>query len=464
MSEILQYKLKIKEWERGFAAKHGRIPSKADVKADEEIRRAYKAYNDLKRSEKHHQNPSKSLDKSGSSSRKPSGSSSSSSSSRSSNKRDLKDPGIADGVLKSPLHQSETSIFGQKKRHKSSQESPFLPSVDIQLTDDEDYEPLVPVQNAELGPTPQANGKVLSIFDLILSPPESLPLKQQLAGSAKLLPPSILTSGSPFKTPSKAVKRIDFGNLSPSRGLSVAEKLRMASSPKKTGYSPKSPTKNDILETPLYLGKVNNKFSFTDRSPFGESPSKQPEFHTPTKPQQSTENFQVSPSPLKTQRFLLKKLSDIFNAQQNLVLDEEFEAQRLEFEKEFEENEKALEQEAPTQENIRDMRRRKKATTQKRTTRRWKIKPRTGGEEGDTFEGKDVHEEIQKLETQDRLHLEKYIEGEGSDEEVTDEEEEEVAIRKEPASTKINPISNNYQRLKINDPRAKKFKQRMKRR
>ena len=73
-----------------------------------------------------------------------------------------------------------------------------------------------------------------------------------------------------------------------------------------------------------------------------------------------------------------------------------------------------------------------------------------------------MHEEMQKLDTADRLDLARYIDDEESEEEES--EEEEVVARKTPASTKLHSISNNYQRLKINDPRSKKFKQRMKRR
>ncbi|GEQ70263.1 hypothetical protein JCM33374_g3939 [Metschnikowia sp. JCM 33374] len=432
MSEILQHKIRIKEWERNFASKHGKAPSKADVKADVEIWKAYKAYNDMK----------KKSDKATKQSGKPSS--------------------------KSDVSKHLSSQKPTQDKYKSAQntasEQILINSVDVPLTDDEDIEPIVPVQNAELGPTPQANGKVLSIFDLILSPPESSPIKQNPKASTQLLAPAMMASASPFKTPTKSVKRINFGDLTPSRGPSIAEKLRLASSPSRNSETPKSIAKNDIIETPRYLGKVNSKFSFSEHdSPSRASPSKQRLFQTPVKPP-SAENFQVSPSPLKSQRFLSKKLSDIFAEHQNLVMDEEFEAQKREFEQEFVDTEDTLEQTTPTEENLRDMRKRKKATTQKRTTRRWKIKPRTDGEQGESFDGKNVHEEIEKIETRDRSHLAEYIEGQASAEELSDDEDEEIAPRKVPASTKINPVSNNYQRLKINDPRAKKFKQRMRRR
>ncbi|KAF7998707.1 hypothetical protein HF325_006891 [Metschnikowia pulcherrima] len=170
------------------------------------------------------------------------------------------------GVPELPL----SAKSSEKKQRNPFQTNDIILSIDFLLTDDEETEPIVPVQNAELGPTPQANGKVLSIFDLMLSPPESSPIQQ------------------------------------------------------------------------------------------------------------------------------------------------------------------------------------------------WKIKPRKDGEAPDSFDGKDVHEEMQKLDTADRLDLARYIDDEESEEEES--EEEEVVARKTPASTKLHSISNNYQRLKINDPRSKKFKQGMKRR
>ncbi|OBA16961.1 hypothetical protein METBIDRAFT_48091 [Metschnikowia bicuspidata var. bicuspidata NRRL YB-4993] len=408
MSGLLEHKLRIKEWERGFAAKHGRVPSKADVKADVEIWKAYKAYNEMKKASR----PAK----------------------------------------REPDHPSKNPEGQRLKEQDSGSQNT-----------ENGFERVMPVQNAELGPTPQANGKVLSIFDLILSPPESSLVKQVQGKPGLFLPLSSLGPTSPFKTPTKSARPIHFGDVTPSRGPSVAEKLRMVSSPAKLAQTPTLLARHDVIETPRYLGKVNSKFSFASQhSPFQASPSKQHIFQTPTKPT-PIENFQVSPSPLKSQRLLLSRLSDIYNAHQKLAMDEEYAAQRKEFEKEFEVDQPEPQGQAPSSENIKDMRKRKKATTQKRTTRRWKIKPRTEDGQNEAFDGKDVHEEIKKLETQERLELAQYIDGEVSAEEASDEEEE-VVVRKKPASTKINPVSNNFQRLKINDPRAKKFKQRMRRR
>lgn len=400
MSEdrLLQYKRRIKEWEKRFHAEHGRVPSKADCKADEQIWKAYKTYNQMKLR-----------------AQKP-----------------------------------------DKENTSAKSDKGATVHIDVALTEDEE-EHVELVKNAELGPTPQANGKVLSIFDMVLSPPESSPLKQR--GAGLFVSPSKPALGE-FKTPTKAVKKLGFADLTPSRAgkPSIMLRLEQASSPR--AVTPKSVQKEAVVETPFYLGKVNNKFLFREDGP-GDVPSLP---STPTR-SPSAVNFQVSPSPLKSQRFLsfgpAKKVSDLFLDYQSMTMDEDFEAQRLELEKELEEQKAEdakvkVEQPEPS----RFMKKRKKTLTQKRTTRRWKIKPKQG-EAGDAFEGKDVHAEIEKLQAQQRDNLEEYM---GSGSESEESEEEEFVAPKRPASTKINPVSNNFQRLKINDPRAKKFKQRMKRR
>ncbi|KAM9939941.1 hypothetical protein OXX80_000582 [Metschnikowia pulcherrima] len=455
MSDSLNLKKRLKDWETEFTSKNGRLPSKADAKADKNVWELHRAYANMKKAKKAGSVPSKSDSKPNKSNLEKAQSSKVTSESLS------KSPKTArrslNGVPESPL----SAKSSEKKQRNPFQTNDIISSIDFLLTDDEETEPIVPVQNAELGPTPQANGKVLSIFDLMLSPPESSPSRQSVKGANSLLPATQITEASPFKTPSKAVKRINLSDLTPSRRPHPSGETSPVMSPTRSRKTPSSTTRvKDFTITPQYLGKVNKKFSFSEKDASPQSSPVKTSYLTPTMTRLA-EAFQDSPSPLKSQRLLQKKLIDVYNEHKNLVANEEFEAQKLEFEKEFVVEGEA-EAETPTEENARDTKRRKKATTQKRTTRRWKIKPRKEGEAPDSFDGKDVHEEMQKLDTADRSDLARYIDDEESEEEES--EEEEVVARKTPASTKLHSISNNYQRLKINDPRSKKFKQRMKRR
>lgn len=433
MSELESCRRQIKDWEKSFAAKSGRLPSKADIKANTVIRKAYKRYQQLK------------------------------------------------GKSKRP-----------EQLKVKAKESNDL--VNVVFTDDSDVEPIEPAINAELGPTPQANGKVLSLFDMIPSPPESSPLKTRnkdvsevsLAGKLDQIPSLYQIGDLPikksnsmspikkleddfiFKTPTKAAKPLSFSNLTPSRSsASLSSRLQMAAlqSPQKSASG---------LETPIYLGKVNSRFSFDAGSPTKireeSSPSKSTRYSSsPLKtPTHATINFQVSPSPLKSQRILSfggsKRVSALFNELQSIVKDDTYEAQKLEIEEELREQIDQLEQ-PDDSEDEQMSRKRRKAKTQKRTTRRWKLKPVKPGEDGpieNNFEGKDVHEELQKISEINQRELNGTITSE--DESDSDEEMPERPNIKKPASTKFVPVSNNFKRLKINDPRTKKFKQRMKRR
>lgn len=430
MSELDVCRRQIKDWEKSFTAESGRLPSKADIKANTVIRKAYKRYQQLK--------------------------------SKAKKSEQLK------------LKTTESNGV-----------------VNVVFSDDSDAEPIEPSLNAELGPTPQANGKVLSLFDMIPSPPESSPLKTrnlnskggQLPNALDLasssyqigdLPVKHYKNASPikpldgdliFKTPTKAIKPLSFSNLTPSRSsASLSSRLQMAAlqSPQKSASG---------LETPLYLGKVNSRFSFD-----AESPTKLKEESSPTKmntysssplrtPTRPPINFQVSPSPLKSQRILSfgggKRVSALFNELKSIIKDDTYEAQKLEIEEELQGTQN-LDEEPDDAEDEFMSRKRRKAKTQKRTTRRWKMKPREGDSTEEGFDGKDVHEELQKISEINQKELKGIITSE--EESESDEDMPERPIKKKPASKKFIPVSNNFKRLKINDPRTKKFKQRMKRR
>lgn len=417
MSELDTCRRQIKEWEKTFAAETGRPPSRSDIKANGDIHKAYKRYRLLKSE-----------------------------------------------AQKAELKPSEriTNDF-----------------VDIVLTDDSDVEPVEPALNAELGPTPQANGKVLSLFDNLPSPPESSPLKNRgsllglrhvefgivpsleigrLPVKGLLLLPKKDTDDFEFKTPTKPAKALTLSNVTPLRSsATLSSRLHNAALPG---------TPKDIVgaETPQYLGEINSRFSFNYSSPSkpgGEgnvsvenSPSKAL-LRTPTKP---SVTFQVSPSPLKSQRMFLfggtKRVSALFTELQGIIKNETYEAERLAIEQELRENEESEKDEEPEDEQM--AKRRRKAKTQKRTRRRHKMKPLLSAAEGDAFEGKDVHAEIEKLKSVN------HMEGEESSE-TEDDEELPVVTRKAP-STKFTPVSKNFKRLKINDPRSKRFRKHMKRR
>lgn len=441
MTELDICRRQIKDWEKSFAAQSGHPPSKADIKANTSIRKAYKRYHYLKTKATKSTNTDK--------------------------------PKVDKEAIPDPVESPLTALNA--------------------LSDDSDAEHLEPMHNAELGPTPQANGKVLSIFDMISSPPESSPLKrrQLLPFESVALSPikaalhpkgdnaekkEIFTSPSKntnedfeFKTPTKAVKELNFSNLTPSRSsASLSSRLKMVAQD--------SPQKATGSETPLYLGKVNSRFSFETSSPMkasGRINLTQEVDHpvrpsallaTPTKVATA---FQLSPSPLKSQRILLlgsqKPVSTLLSELQNLAKNDAYEVQRLEMEEELRaQGEQVLQNKEPEEaqeENFFLKQKRKKAKTQKRTTRRHKMKPREDDTGEDTFKDKDVHEELQRLEN---FHSDQET---SSDD--TDSDDDNLPIgfsAKKVSSTKFQPVSNNFKRLKINDPRSKKFKQRMGRR
>lgn len=423
MSEpkLLRYKRRIKDWEKQFLAKNGKLPSKSDVKADKEIWKAYKTYNQLKEADK-----------------------------------DIK-----------PLEKEQKTEVTQEA------------AGDIEQEQDAELEKPELGMNAEFGPTPQANGKVLSIFDMIVSPPESSPLKKKsqnisighFSSPSKPLDhlPSPKKSHPPdvFKTPTKAPRKLQFTDLTPSRGTptkqSILAQLQQASSPQK-----KMLNAADVIEgeeTPLYLGKVNKMFLFKEDDS-ETSPIKRNTYSTPVKESLASVTFNTTPSPLKPLRLLSfgnkKSLSDLFHECQNLEIDEEFKAQKQEIENELEANAVNESEEVATEESAPS--RKRKRITQKRTTRRWKIKPR-GENEAEDFEGKDVHSEMQKIREEEQKEFLEYMEGDNADDSATDDDETYVKPDLfKTSGKKKKTLSNNYQRLKINDPRTKRFKQRMKRR
>lgn len=389
MEDLATVKRQIKEWEHEFQRKNNKPPSKLDVKQNDNVYHLYKTYKQLK--EKPKQSP-------------------------------MKIPivlPILPEITKRPTLVKNIEIT-PRKAHVDNFHGRF--------TDDEIENDIE--DQKQLGPTPQANGKILSLFDFNMTPPDSSPLKNKGRNGSDI-----------FKTPTKV--RLEFESPTGKRS-NITEKLMAVGNI--------TPTKKDrdfSVETPRYLSKSTNVS-------FESSPRKSPwkQLITPKKP---TIPFLVSPSPLKSHRFT-KKLSDVFHASiQEENVDDSFIQDILDAEK----------LEEGLDEGDEDVVRKRKKFTQKRTTRRWKIKPKLGDAGDDQFEKKDIHEEIAKISESKREELESYMKGESEEKESEEEESdsEQVYKRREPKNTKgmIKPMSNNYQRLKINDPRTKAFKRRMRR-
>ncbi|CAH2351826.1 DNA replication regulator Sld2p [[Candida] railenensis] len=406
-------KLEIKRWEHNYFKHHGRVPSKSDIKKDPKTYQLYKSYKALKSgSEKE--------------------------------TKIVQEGGVDNNDNDNDNNNNPNDADG--KDHSS--DANFIRNT------------------AELGPTPQANGKVLSIFDMKLTsmtPPESSPLKSK---SSKL------EEGNIFKTPTKnRLGKIEIltpsaGMSSPVRGNSLLQKLT-ATIPKEQITTPnkKLTASSTILDTPLYISKHNNKFDIDfDVERSDSSPTKK-RMPPPITPVQVASTFQVSPSPLKVHRFLSfgdNKMTTLFNDYQ-MIKEEVRNGLLGEVSTKEEGSGIDVEDGVDTESNNQPSRKRKKHSTQKRTTRNWKMKPRVNVAAAvDTLKDKDVHQEI--------LKLEEGSVDEGSSSEPEYDSDEELDKQKQNAlatialqKDKVKPLSANYQRSKINDPRAKAFKRRMKR-
>lgn len=360
MPELGDLRKEIKAWEHSFQKQHGRVPLREDIKQNNVISSLYKQYRDLKK-----------------------------------------------GPAKAPKLPKETRIdvqIGDSDEEGSGSDRENATSVAVGI---------------QLGPTPQANGKILSLFDTRMTPPESSPLKSKETLQVK----QQLPDDKIFKTPTK--KRI----------VDINAQLQAAAHQTTLSIlkpSPNSlPVPSPVRQTPRYMSR--NMFS------------------GPVTPSKPTQGFEVSPSPLKPQRLFnygTKRLADIFNEVQsikeNIVVPEDSPDNE---EEELPEGEEPSEGPKP-----------KKAKTQKRTTRRWKIKPRPEAENESGLEKKDIHEAIQNIDEKLQRNHDRYL---NSEDDESDPEPERIAPQ--TLGKKIKPVSMNYQRLKINDPRAKAFKRRMKR-
>lgn len=395
MSErLVVVKRQIKEWEKQFQEKKGVPPLKRDIVDDAEIHQLYREYKQIR-------------------------------------------------------YGKENRSHGHNHSHK--RKTPALnEQVDWSFLVSEDEEDAIDMSGSphrfktkvEIGPTPQASGRILSIFDFKPTPPESSPLK---SGKTEVT------------TPSKS--RIK-SNVFCGDNDTPTKKIQLTTSPSKAA-----------VDTPMYLNRsqyvhlspektrvsLNIDISpVRPRAPlvFDVTPTKS----TPT----PTIDFSVSPSPFKAHRSLTKKLSDIFNDSKSLVselgvLGEE--SQEPEQDEVDEEEEDMEENEVDTPFRV------KRQKTQKRSTRRWKIKPVELEAKEDVIANSDLHKRMEMLEKQEIENIQSGMVS--GNEEEDEEEEEEVDLEKELSINitvkKKKYVSQNFKRLKINDPRTRAFKRRMRR-
>ncbi|CAN6641739.1 hypothetical protein TRVA0_018S02784 [Trichomonascus vanleenenianus] len=185
-SKCHKLKLEIKQWEYDFRERHGRAPSKDDVKESKELSRKYKKYQYYK------------------------------------------------GQLMTSSQAQDPFATPRKNRQKTVDESgcpltPFREKKDLSkvrngYSSNEEESEEEEVEEYAVGPTPQLNGRVLGLFDL-----EDSPVKK-------------------FVTPRKGESE-----SSPQKISSPAVRKQLLATPTKSS----SPMMNDLMETPIYLKRVS---------------------------------------------------------------------------------------------------------------------------------------------------------------------------------------------------------------
>lgn len=260
--------------------------------------------------------------------------------------------------------------------------------------------PETPIDVDELGPTPQLNGRVLGLFEVITSP-KTTPQTS-----------TVVTKEETTLTPAK--KNLDFSQLVDDDDEDITQEAQFK--------TPQKPMLK-VQETPLYLRPGGSK------------------------------EITASPSPLATQRIkkgLTTIISEFRDIQAELKYGD-FDEEELDINplQDIEEEAEDDEEENST------IPKWKKKKTQKRTTRRYVIKARPTTDKN-TMEGKDVQKEIAKL-----SDVKQDVEAEESEEseEWSDGPDEYIpkARKPEDPSSKKRKTneSQNFKRLKLRD-RSKK--------
>ncbi|QPG74696.1 hypothetical protein FOA43_002029 [Brettanomyces nanus] len=358
----------------------------------------------------------------------------------------------------------------QKQKQKHSRGVPMTPTRQIksiekeekvELTEDVEDDPIKGAGDSEideLGPTPQLNGRVLGIFDIQLrqqqSPVDDSPTKKVTVMSPKA------ESGisSSFKTPTKIEK--------PSMFRTPINSCR-----KRLQFEAK------MDETPQYLREVAQKVSIldydgilSDLSDFSDVESDSDlsdDSNVNSMKYDSSENPHVSPA---TQRLIEPSPIIRKHYKKSLyAMNEELKGLKNSLEKWREESiqedsgfggelepkkEEILEEVVVPVDRIAKYR--NKVKTIKRTTRRVKMKTQGPENVEDELEGEDLQQKMKELANAGNRVKEKEVEQEDNDEKDEDEENtpQEVYVRKRirtpPKKRKVNPLSTNFVRLKIN--------------
>ncbi|KAI5951111.1 SLD2 [Candida jiufengensis] len=360
--DVSKIRHQIKDWEHSFQKVNNRQPTKADINGNTEIKNLYSQYKSKKQGKNHHHNSKKAT-----------------------------------------------------KDHESQLE-----------TTNVDKENFPPTPQGELGPTPQANGRVLSIFDYKLTPPESSPLKDKSTTFATNIADTPIRHI--LKTPVKTNRRLSFTTPNKSSPLASTS----TETPPISLIQKLKQTINN--ETPRYL-KSN--------------------FQTPTFNRTlSLTEFSTSPSPFKPHRSISFKISEVYN--RSLKEAEELKEMEGMFVNEEIEDQVVDEEETSTADPKGNI---KKRRTQKRQTRRVKMAPRPVLE-SEVLDNVNLQEKVHELEEKEISNINAYI---NSEDEESDDDSQQLVNQVSPSKRTRKPVTENYKRMKINDPRSKRFKQRMRR-
>ncbi|CAX39865.1 DNA replication and checkpoint protein, putative [Candida dubliniensis CD36] len=319
---------------------------------------------------------------------------------------------IKDDVEIHKLYSLYKSIKSGQSQKPSKQETTEEPaSTQSSPVKKNEYSP-----RGELGPTPQANGRVLSIFDLKMTPPESSPLKHKSDKTSPLsftMPPPQSPVKNIIETPTKS-KNKSF--TTPIKGRKI------------------------VFETPSYLNKHRQN-------------PQTPDSHK----NNAVINFSVSPSPFKTQRGIGKRLTEVYNTS----LKEAEDLKSFNLEEEFQNEEKEESEAIETMNNNDEKIAPRNKRTQKRSTRRVKMAPRPV-DSRPSLDNVNLQDHMTKLEEGERKQLAAYMDSDEEDD-SKDRENDIASVFESPTKKTRMPVSNNFKRLKINDPRSRRFKQRMRR-
>ncbi|CDK29586.1 unnamed protein product [Kuraishia capsulata CBS 1993] len=393
-------KKEIKQWEHSFAnGNDGRLPEFKDVKSNEGMARKYKKYEKYKR------------------------------------------------ALRSTLESEAVKVVEVDQSQLNDNE---FDDIKTKLQQEEEEETLV---ITELGPTPQLGGRILGLFDLKLLEKEpqipETPTKKQDAT---------------FKTPTKKAKLLTFGDMTPSTARVLQE--------------PNGSPSKEVMDTPIYLRRESRQ---VEPIHFGSSPTLAPTSDptqlTPTKwakAQLISPTKIIEPSPV-----LKSRNKSIFQMGHEI---EELKRQRENMhESDIEDEDIRLliqsENLALSQEKINETRGndedttkdeadqttaepepvyRKKARTQKRSTRRVRIKTMPMDMEDD-LATVDIHKKLGKIEQDANPDTDESEEVSSEEDESEYEEAKKTKWAKLDAQKRNAFVSNNFVRLKINKKNRGKF-------